>query len=249
MYVRPVEHDSRTVDDLKWVSVRADTATHGARPCRTPPVTILALSLAFFSISASAEVPQAADGTTPREAVDTGRTHSLDELDTGRTESLDSVDMGRTEALDSVDTGHTHSLDSADTGRTESADSLSTGATESLDSVEATQGEWRPPSCDSIDVTLGTLPGDSDPNAWSDVLLEAQQDLEASKYELERADAAYTRARNSDFAVGDVRASVIKAREDARTNYARSRCAGPASLPAYCAASRNHRPIQSKTAE
>jgi hypothetical protein len=41
---------------------------------------------------AAAEAEMDDDGTTPLEAVDTGRTKSLDSVDTGRTESLDEVE-------------------------------------------------------------------------------------------------------------------------------------------------------------
>jgi len=192
---------------------------------------ILALNLviasAFASVAATAAGEPDSDGTTSLDAVDSGRTHALDDVDTGRTKSLDSVDTGTTDSLDSADTGRTHSLDSADMGRTNSLDSTDSGHTYSLDTVEATEGAWQPPSCSGIDVALGDLPAGPDADAWSDVLFVAQQNLKTAKYELEKADAAYSRAMNSATAVGAERKRVVEARDEARENYTRSHCAMP----------------------
>lgn len=189
--------------------------------------SVVALSLFVASIAAPAAAEMDDDGTTPLEAVDTGRTDSLDAVDTGHTRTLDSVDTGRTETLESVDQGRTESLDAADTGRTEALDEADTGRTEALDSVEAHRGGWQPAECGSFEVALGPLPEDSDSDAWSDKLLEAQQAIKKSKFELERTESAYAQARNFRNAVGAPAARIVAARDEARKKYSQSLCALP----------------------
>jgi hypothetical protein len=189
--------------------------------------TAIAIGWFFVSVTAPAGAEMDDDGTTPLESADTGSTHSLDAVDTGRTHGLDSVDTGHTHSLDSVDTGRTQALDSVDTGRTNSLDSVATGHTNSLDAVEAARNGWSPPACGGLDVVLGATPDGADVNAWSDVLFTAQKDLGTSKYRLKSADDAYARAVSADYEVGSVRAHIIEARDEARANYARSRCALP----------------------
>jgi len=187
---------------------------------------VVVLSFVFVSVGALGDVKMDEDGFTSFDSVDTGDTETLDEVDTGHTETLNSVDTGQTETLDSVDTGQTETLNSVDDGRTETLNSVDVGKTQSLEAAEAETGKWEPPACGSFPVALGEMPEGSDPDAWSDTLRDAKQDLRTAKYELDRADRAYTRANNNN-SVGVYRERAVQGRKDARENYSQLRCRLP----------------------
>ena len=113
-----------------------------------------------------------------------------------------------------------------DDGRTETLNSVDVGKTQSLEAAEAETGKWEPPACGSFPVALGEMPEGSDPDAWSDTLRDAKQDLRTAKYELDRADRAYTRANNNN-SVGVYRERAVQGRKDARENYSQSLCRLP----------------------
>ena len=98
-----------------------------------------------------------------------------------------------------------------------------------LDRAERDRG-WRPTPCSELTLELPPAPAPSDAGAWRAALREVRDSVRSSRVALERADAAYSRSLTSHEPLGEARAEIIEARDRARSDYSRARCAMPAWL-------------------
>lgn len=153
--------------------------------------------------------------------------------------SLDAVESGSDGTpLDRVDSGAdgTPLADVPDVGPEvpDTTDSLSLDATPSAESLPLDRAErdrgWRPPPCSELALELPPAPAPSDAGAWRAALREVRESVRSSRVALEHADAAYSRSLTSHEPLGEARAEIIEARDRARSEYSRARCAVPAWL-------------------
>jgi hypothetical protein len=117
--------------------------------------------------------------------------------------------------------------ESRDLGDIEAAESRETGASSEAGPAESA-GRWQPPACDELEVELGGLPPAADTAGWSSALAKARARIDAAQKRLASADSDYSHARNRQYPRGAAHGELTAARESARLEYARARCALPA---------------------
>jgi hypothetical protein len=189
---------------------------------RRTPRGSLTLGLGFaFAAALAAGGARAGDPSRDLGDAPSAESRDLDEAATAEPKEIEDV-RGGVSQPDEVEAGD---LDAARSHRAEDVNQ-NLGSTQSLEEADRSP-EWEPPACETLDVSLGSLPAGADTAGWSSLLAEAQSKIGASLARLGAADADYTYARNRQKPRGAALQSIIKERDEARVEYAKARCRLP----------------------
>ena len=180
---------------------------------------VLALGLST-AVSLGAGAAWAGDPARDLGDIESARSKEVDDANTAESQDLEQVLGDGSEDQHIVDSN-------APDGDAETAEGSTTDS-KPLDQADADAPEWQPPTCEDVEVDLGSRPPASDVDAWRGELQNAEGALDQARTKLAAADAAYTYARNRKSPRGEALKKIIEIRDKARREFTQARCSLPA---------------------